>query len=62
MLRAGKRADLVVFAPETFAESGTTFDPNHLATGVAHVLVNGVITLKDGTLTGARGGQVLRRT
>ena len=61
VLRAGKRADLVAFAPETFAESGTTFDPNHLATGVAHVLVNGVVTLKDGTLTGARGGQVLRR-
>ena len=59
--RTGARADLVAFDPGTFAERGTTFDPNQPATGVAHVLVNGVVALKDGTPTGARGGQVLRK-
>ena len=57
----GARADVTVFDPARFAERGTTFEPNQLATGVAHVLVNGVHTLRDGELTGERGGQVLRR-
>jgi N-acyl-D-aspartate/D-glutamate deacylase len=29
---------------------------------VTHVLVNGVVTLRDGEPTGDRAGQVLRRT
>jgi N-acyl-D-aspartate/D-glutamate deacylase len=61
ILRAGARADVAVFDPETFAERGTTFEPNQLASGMAHVLVNGVHTLRNGQLTGERGGQVLRR-
>ena len=50
-----------VFDAERFTERGTTFEPNRLATGVRHVLVNGVHTLRDGELTGERAGQVLRR-
>jgi len=61
VLRAGARADITVFDHEQFAERGTTFEPNQLAQGVRHVLVNGVHTLRDGELTGDRGGQVLRR-
>jgi N-acyl-D-aspartate/D-glutamate deacylase len=60
-LRAGARADVVVFDPERVAERGTTFAPNRLAVGVDHVLVNGVVTLRDGQLTGERAGTVLRR-
>jgi N-acyl-D-aspartate/D-glutamate deacylase len=61
MIRKGAWADLAVFDPATFGERGTTFDPNQIATGMVHVLVNGVISLRDGRLTGDRGGQVLRR-
>ena len=57
----GARADVTVFDPARFAERGTTFEPNQLADGVAHVLVNGVHTLRDGEPTGERGGMVLRR-
>jgi len=57
----GAFADVAVFDPERFAERGTTFEPNQLADGVAHVLVNGVQTLRDGRETGERGGRVLRR-
>jgi N-acyl-D-aspartate/D-glutamate deacylase len=60
-LRRGARADIVVFDPAALAERGTTFEPNQLAEGVRHVLVNGVHTLRDGVTTGERGGQVLRR-
>lgn len=61
VLRPGARADVTIFDGDSFAERGTTFEPNQLATGVRHVLVNGVHTLRDGELTGERGGQVLRR-
>ena len=61
LLVPGARADVVVFDPDGFEERGTTFEPNLLATGMRHVLVNGVPTLRDAQLTGARAGEVLRR-
>lgn len=61
IVREGAAADLVVFDPEAFEERGTTFEPNQLASGVEHVIVNGVQTLRDGSLTGERAGRVLRR-
>ena len=54
-------ADLAVFDPAGFRATATTFEPNQLAKGMRHVVVNGVATLKDGSLTGARGGKVIRR-
>jgi N-acyl-D-amino-acid deacylase len=61
VLRPGARADVVVLDPDAFEEHGTIFEPNRVATGVRDVLVNGVPALRDGRLTGARGGEVLRR-
>jgi N-acyl-D-amino-acid deacylase len=57
----GARADVAVFDPDGFEERATTFEPNVLAAGMRHVLVNGVPALRDGRLTGARAGEVLRR-
>jgi N-acyl-D-amino-acid deacylase len=59
-LVAGARADITVFDPERFGETGTIFEPNRIAAGMRHVVVNGVHTLADGVLTGRRAGQVLR--
>jgi N-acyl-D-amino-acid deacylase len=61
VLRPGAHADVVVFDPERLRDRGTTFDPNRIADGVRHVIVNGVWTLRDGALTGERAGMVLRR-
>ncbi len=61
ILRAGAAADLVIFDPECFGDNGTTFEPNQLASGIRHVMVNGVWALQDGKLTGDRAGLVLRR-
>lgn len=60
-IRVGARADLAVFDTQAFGERGTTFEPNQTAAGMQHVIVNGVLTLRDGALTGARAGEVLRR-
>jgi len=61
VLATGAFADVAVFDPARFAERGTTFEPNQLADGVVHVVVNGVQTLRFGHETGERGGRVLRR-
>jgi N-acyl-D-amino-acid deacylase len=53
---------VAIFDPVTFADQGTTFEPNQTAVGMHHVVVNGKVALKDGGLTGERSGQVLRRT
>ena len=57
----GFAADLAVFDADGFLSPASTFDPNRLATGMRHVVVNGAPTLRDGVLTGLRAGQVLRR-
>jgi N-acyl-D-amino-acid deacylase len=62
VVRPGAHADIAVFDPLAFREEGTTFDPSRLATGMDTVIVNGVVTLSGGALTGSRSGKVLRRS
>jgi N-acyl-D-aspartate/D-glutamate deacylase len=57
----GCRADIAVLDWERYGERGTLAAPSQLAQGVRHVLVNGVVTLRDGAATGARAGEVIRR-
>ena len=61
VLRVGAFADVAVLDSAAVRETGTTFEPNQLATGVRHVLVNGEPALTDGAPTGRRAGMVLRR-
>lgn len=58
-IREGQAADLVVFDPATIRDVATYDDPHRLSEGVVHVLVNGVLTLRDGALTGDRSGRWL---
>lgn len=61
VVRKGAWADLSIFDPLNVSDRGTVFEPNQIAEGMVHVLVNGVLTLKNGLLTGQRNGQVIRR-
>jgi dihydroorotase/N-acyl-D-amino-acid deacylase len=61
VLRAGMKADVVVFAPDKVRDVSTYDDPYHFSEGVAHVLVNGTLVLKENVMTGALPGRVLRR-
>jgi N-acyl-D-amino-acid deacylase len=60
LLREGNWADLVVFDPEQVNDPATYNDPHHYATGIPHVLVNGVPVIKNGKHTDACPGMVLR--
>ena len=53
-------ADITIFDPNTIADAGSFKDPNHYAVGIKYVIVNGQIVVRDGRITEARPGQVLR--
>ena len=61
VLREGMRADIVVFDPRRVKDRSTYEDPHHFSEGVAHVIVNGKLVLRDGKMTGALPGRVLRQ-
>jgi len=61
ILSAGACADVAVFDGGLFSERGTIERPDQTAVGMKYVLVNGVVTVRDGTPTGQHAGQVLRR-
>ncbi|MBL8839177.1 MAG: amidohydrolase family protein [Alphaproteobacteria bacterium] len=60
-IAVGAHADVAVFDPREFGERGTTFEPNQLARGMRHVIVNGALTLGDGAPTGTRAGAIIKR-
>jgi N-acyl-D-amino-acid deacylase len=60
-LRAGFKADLVLFDPESFRDTATFEDPNQYSTGARWVYVNGVAVIAGGKKTGALPGRALRR-
>lgn len=59
-LKAGYFADLAIFDPATIADHATFETPQRYATGMRHVLVNGVPVLRDGEHTGATPGRFVR--
>jgi N-acyl-D-amino-acid deacylase len=59
-LQTGYFADIVVFDPEKVRDLATFENPHQYATGIIHVLVNGVQVLRDGEHTGAKPGRVVR--
>ncbi len=61
-LAQGHFADVVVFDPASIIDHATYAEPHQYATGVRHVLVNGVQVLRDGEHTGATPGRVVRRS
>ncbi len=61
-LKPGAFADIVVFDPQRFAARATYERPTLLAAGVRHVLVNGVLAVDDGVLTGRAAGRALAQT
>ncbi len=58
-IKEGYFADLVVFDPQTIADRATYDNPHQYATGVKHVLVNGIRVIENGEHTGAKPGRAL---
>jgi N-acyl-D-amino-acid deacylase len=60
VIREGAAADLVVFDPARVRDTATYPAPHAYPEGIPHVVVNGVVVVRDGKVTGERAGQVIR--
>ena len=60
VLREGMYADIVIFDPATIIDHATFEKPHQLSTGMEHVLVNGVVVVRNERHTGAKPGRVVR--
>ena len=60
LIREGMFADVVVFDAEKIEDLATYEDPHRFSVGMVHILVNGQLVLRDGSLTGAKPGRVLK--
>jgi dihydroorotase/N-acyl-D-amino-acid deacylase len=58
-LRAGMKADIAVFDPNTVRDTATFEQPHSYAEGVSTVIVNGQVVFESGRMTVARPGRVL---
>jgi N-acyl-D-amino-acid deacylase len=61
LIRAGFKADLVLFDPNTIIDRATFQEPQLTSLGVKRVFVNGVEVWIDGQVTSNRPGRALRR-
>jgi N-acyl-D-amino-acid deacylase len=60
VMKAGMWADVVIFDPAAVRDLATFDNPNQLSQGMDYVLVNGVLVIDQGKMTGAKPGKVLR--
>ncbi len=60
-LKPGYQADITVFDASTIQDHATPEKSTTLSSGVHSVVVNGVLALENGQLTGNRSGRVIRR-
>ena len=59
-LKIGNYADVVVFNPGTVSDHATFEKPHQYATGIIHVLVNGVHVIRNGEHTNAKPGRFVK--
>jgi dihydroorotase/N-acyl-D-amino-acid deacylase len=59
VLRAGMKADVVVFDASRVRDTATYEKPHQYAEGFSHVVVNGQLVFEKGEMTASRPGRVL---
>lgn len=59
-LEKGKKADVVIFNPDTVIDTATFEEPRQFPEGIETVIINGVVVLHQGNGTDKLSGQVIR--
>jgi N-acyl-D-amino-acid deacylase len=60
LVKIGFPADLAVFDPTTVRDRSTFTEPHHYSEGFRYVVVNGVLVVDEGKITGKTPGKALR--
>ena len=60
LVKKGYQADLVIFDPNDIGDQATFEKPHQYPKGIFEVIVNGIRVVREGKMTEARGGKVLR--
>jgi N-acyl-D-amino-acid deacylase len=60
ILRSGTFADITIFDPGTVNDTATFENPHRPSVGIEYVIVNGVVSVEGGRVTGRLGGKPLR--
>jgi N-acyl-D-aspartate/D-glutamate deacylase len=60
LLRIGASADITIFDLAVVNDSAMFDDPHRPSVGIEYVIVNGIISLDQGKVTGQLGGRPLR--
>ena len=61
LIREGYFADLTIFHPGKVSDKSTFTEPHQYSEGIEYVIVNGKITVSDGTHNGTTNGRILRK-
>ncbi len=59
LLRPGMAADIAVFDEALIGDRSEFNNPHQYSVGMRYVLVNGIVVLQDGKMTGGRAGKVI---
>jgi N-acyl-D-amino-acid deacylase len=59
LLREGMAADIVLFDENTVTDKSTFDQPHQYSSGFSWVMVNGKITLENGSHNGTRNGAII---
>jgi N-acyl-D-aspartate/D-glutamate deacylase len=62
VLEEGKKADLVIFDPESIEDTATHEKSRQFPKGIEYVIVNGVVTVEKGKHTNELAGKVLKHS
>jgi N-acyl-D-amino-acid deacylase len=60
IVRTGAFADITIFDPAAVNDVATFEDPHHPSSGIEYVIVNGIVSVEHGKVTGQLGGRPLR--
>tara|TARA_R110002073_G_scaffold72537_1_gene177164 strand:+ start:138087 stop:139667 length:1581 start_codon:yes stop_codon:yes gene_type:complete len=61
ILKENMKADIVIFNPETVLDKATFIKPHQYPVGIDYVLINGQLTIDNGTFNKLKAGKVLRK-
>lgn len=60
IIKKGKKADIVVFSPDTVIDNSTFIEPEQYPSGIDTVIINGKVAVNDGKSTKVLSGKVIR--